>query len=132
MRGDAARGAGIEARRFARIGSIVGGPQVARRRQPGNEIAPAERAQRVEVARLLVERAAIARPGRFSLEHGHALDLQGSRSGKSPVYLALARAIWRHGPRGVRGRAMDPTLAPTLPGAAEAGALFDLPRDAAA
>src|SRR5687768_5497989 len=88
MRGDAACRAGVEAGFRAGCAAFERLANRPRRRQPGDQIAPAERTQAFAFTRLL-ERECVGGPGRFSLEHAASLDRQGSRTGKSAVYLLL-------------------------------------------
>src|SRR5688500_11323916 len=101
MGGNAARRAGVEAGIARRRNAVQRGAQLARLRQPRDQVAPAERAQAFAV-RLLPERERLDDPGRFSLEHADLLAEQGSRSGKAQIYLMLGCRNWPERPAGVR------------------------------
>src|SRR6187399_1739301 len=102
MGGDPPCRTGVEARLLGRVPLVERRTQAARRGQAADEVSPAERTQRVDAARLAVERSGVTRMGRLSLEHDGYLDSQRSRSGKSQVYVMLAR--WSGRSRFGRGR----------------------------
>ena len=69
------------------------GPQVARRIKPGDQFGPGHATQVPAIAIRLVERLLEIGADRFPFKHVPANSRQASRSGKAPVYRALAPAL---------------------------------------